>query len=114
MENIFKFMRIGENKYAGTCGHVTLAVTRSPAKPGRWRWDMKAAANDGYPAVSRSGSLSADTAEKAQRAALESAFSNLDELLETGIEDGYALDPDEGGAFQAAYELLDGAGCETA
>ena len=110
-KNIFKFEKTGEGKYAGTCGHARIDVERSARS---WRWKLNAAAHDGYPAVSRSGHVKADSPQAAQRAALEDAFFQLDDVIETGIDDGYALDPSEGGACQDVWEMLDGCGCECA
>lgn len=110
-KDIFKFEKTGKDEYAAACGHVTVTVRKSIRN---WSWELKAAANDGYPAMSRRGSVKAGDPQEAQRMALEDAFSGLDDAMETGIDDGCALEPDEGGAYQAVWEMLEDCGCEPA
>lgn len=114
-ENIFRFERAADGSYVGTCGNVSIKVVKSYGTS-RWRWELDAAADGSCPAARRDGSIRAVDAQAAQEEALRDAFGLLDGLMETGIDldEGRALEPDEAGALQDAWELLDDCRCETA
>lgn len=107
---IFRFRRTGTGGYIGSCGGISLSVSKSFGTM-NWRWELRAAMGSSRSVAYRSGRVRAVDAEDAQTRSISSACGDIGSVLK---DDPDTMDQDERGALESALELLSACRCVTA